>query len=508
MLTHARSSARRLVPSLLLGLAACGGGKTAPDPFPALTAAFLTTDKTVVPTHALGVDPAHSPSDGSGLAALLAAGWGDTADGPGLALVPHTLDGKPPPAPGASPKLLIRFAHLADTQLADDESPARVASFDAMGPTNSAYRPHEAWVCRMLNAMMRTFNKLSETRPIELLLLGGDNIDNAQGNELAWFLQILDGKQAVDCDSGIDDDPIPGPGNDPKDPFWADGIAMPWRWVTGNHDVLHQGTTNIDDRGGEFVGTSAMFGTRDWSRPDGPLTTGAVPADARRAPLHRKELMARVAADGDGHGLGAAQTTSGKAFYSFDAKGGGLRFVVIDTGAEEGSSDGLIRRADFEAYVRPLLVDAEQAGLPTIIVSHHAPPSLTAGTPADDPIHTDEWRELLGSFPHVILHLAGHSHTFRARVATPASGHAFYEAETGSLADWPCEARLFEVWDQDNGTLLIRAIPVDYSVEGDPLLPEARRRAAADYTAGWIGEVAGPGPDDARAIELHIPKAP
>lgn len=55
---------------------------------------------------------------------------------------------------------------------------------------------------------------------------------------------------------------------------------------------------------------------------------------------------------------------------------------------------------------------------------------------------------------------------------------------------------------------LIRAIPVDYSVEGDPLLPEARRRAAADHTAGWIGEVAGPGPDDARAIELTIPKAP
>ena len=62
--------------------------------------------------------------------------------------------------------------HLADTQLADDESPSRLVSFDSMGSTSGAYRPQEAWGCRMLNAAARTINKLHETKPMEFVLLG------------------------------------------------------------------------------------------------------------------------------------------------------------------------------------------------------------------------------------------------------------------------------------------------------------------------------------------------
>ncbi|MES1171488.1 MAG: metallophosphoesterase, partial [Actinomycetota bacterium] len=186
---------------------------------------------------------------------------------------------------------LVRFVHLTDVQLADDESPLRVASLDARGSTQSAFRPQEAHMCRVLSAMVRTINALPD---IDLVLLGGDNIDNAQSNELDWFLGIMNGGK-VDCDSGTDDDPLQGPSNDPKDPFVSAGLAVPWYWVTGNHDIMPQGTVPLtDDARGLAVGDTTELGTRDWSKPGGPVTSSKVIADARRALLGRHNLTARV----------------------------------------------------------------------------------------------------------------------------------------------------------------------------------------------------------------------
>ncbi len=495
----------RLVAGAVLLALGCGGTSLKEaTPLPPLTAAPLTTEQTIVLSHAAGTEPAHSPSDPAGLLALLAAGWGDTMIGAGVSIVPHTLTGVAPPTAGAAPRLLIRFGHLADAQLADDESPARLASFDAMGPTNSAYRPQEAWGCRMLNAAARTFNKIHETRPIELVILGGDNIDNAQGNELDWFTSILDGSPLVECDSGDDDDPVPGPDNDPKDPFFADGLVMPWRWVTGNHDLLFQGSLPIADRRSEYTSDMTLGGTRQWTSPEGPLTTGPIVADARRVSLLPTELLDRVAGRADGHGVTAAARASGRAFYSFDSADSSVRFVAVDTSVAASSSDGAIRRADLEGLVRPLLQQAEADGKWIIVLSHHAASSLGGPTNEGESISPQEWRDFLGSFPRVVLHLGAHSHRFGYRVAQPTTGHAYFEAETASLLDWPDQTRLFEVWDQDNGFLSIRGVPIDYAIEGDPTLAEARRRAAADYAAGWV--TAGPGDPEARAIELYFPK--
>lgn len=491
---------------LPLVASACGGTDLLPPPaLPPVTAAPLTTTQTVRLKHAVGSEPSLSPSDPAQLAQLLAAGWGDTDVGPGLEMAHHTLDGAAAPTSGAAPKLLVRFAHLADTQLADDESPARLAAFDAMGATNSAYRPHEAWGCRVLNAAMRTLNKIHETTPIEMTVLGGDNIDNAQLNELDWFVSILDGSARVECDSGRDDDPVPGPQNDPKDPFAADGLVMPWRWVTGNHDVLFQGSVPIADKRAEYLSDQAPFGTRDWSLPNGPLTTGTIVPDLRRAALDPSDLTKIVGARGDGHGLPASVQASGKVYYSFDAAGGKVRFIALDTCVESNTSDGVIRRSDMETIVKPMLQQAEQDGVYVILLSHHAAASLGATTTASDPVTTEEWRDFLGGFPHVIMHLGAHSHRFAWRVAQP-TGHRYFEAETGSLADWPTELRLFEIWDEDNGFVSIRGVPVDYAAESDPTLAEARRRAAADYTAGWIGSTAGPGEPGSLAVTLWFPK--
>jgi 3',5'-cyclic AMP phosphodiesterase CpdA len=481
-----------------------------PAKLPPLTSAPLTTERTWKLSHPHSIETDHSPLDPRQLSYLLDAGFGDVTDGPGDPIAILTFDGGAPPPAGANRKRVTRFVHLADTQLADDESPGRLMIFDTMGATGAAFRPQEAWGCVMLNAAVRTINALHAKSPLEFVVLGGDNADNAQINEQTWFRQILDGAPSVECDSGGNDDPKPGPDNDPKDPFFAEGLKVPWRWVTGNHDILNQGNfPTTDEQKLTNVGTRAQFGARDWSSLTSRVVQEmTVVADTRREPYTRANLLEELAATGDGHGLkDAAARVDGKAFYAFDVADGPVRIVVLDTAAETGASKGVLHRADVEARVRPLLAKAETDGKYVILVSHHAPGSLSDGTGLGgvkqaDAMTADEWRQFLGGFPHVMMHLAGHSHEYRSSLARPVGGHPFWEVESASLADWPGQLRLLEVWDEDNGYLKIRALPVDYAEENDALAAEFRRRAAADYTAGWAGPVL----TDRGVIELWFPR--
>jgi len=494
---------------LASALFACSSGAEGPPPLPPLpplSAAPLVDARVLSLVHPVEPQGARSPADPSQLQGLLRDGFGDLVAGPGATAVVHTVDDAPPPAIGAAPKLLVRFVHLADAQLADDESPARTVSVDAMGDTSAAFRPQEAWGCRMLNAAVRTVNAVHLKTPIELVVVGGDNADNAQQNEVTWFSTVLGGAASAECDSGEDDDPILGPDNDPKDPFVAAGLAMRWLWVTGNHDILGQGNFRIlPDSRASFIGTEATLGTRDWRLPGAPTTNGPVPADPRREPLTRSALMAMVAADADGHGVRGV--ADGKAFYASDTAGGAVRFIAVDTAAETGGSSGVIHRPDLMMRVKPLLDAALADGVAVILTSHHAAGSLGdgsgfAGTVQPDAITTEAWRAFVGGYPNVIMHLAAHSHRFRTRVARPAGGHAYFEYQTSSLADWPSQLSVIEVWDQDDGFLMIRSTPFDYADEGDPLVTEARRRTAADFTSGWSNV----GVEESGFVELWIAK--
>ena len=71
-----------------------------------------------------------------------------------------------------------------------------------------------------------------------------------------------------------------------------------------------------------------------------------------------------------------------------------------------------------------------------------------------------------------------------------------------NVIDHPGQMRMIEVWDEDNGSLRIRAIPLDYSEEGDPLAAQFRRLATVDYTAGWTDDNAR----DRGVNEFWIPK--
>src|SRR5262245_14075135 len=117
---------------LSIGLSACGsssdedGQTSKPEPV------RLTTEVTLAPTKP-PMDPAdvRDPRDPALRDAMLAEGYGDLVEGPGEAYQTHTPPAQTPPPAGANAKRLARFVHMPDFQLGDDESPTRLASFDA-----------------------------------------------------------------------------------------------------------------------------------------------------------------------------------------------------------------------------------------------------------------------------------------------------------------------------------------------------------------------------------------
>jgi 3',5'-cyclic AMP phosphodiesterase CpdA len=481
-----------------------------------LGAVKTTAEGTLAPKRAR-----QSPKDGPNPAApdaakkYLADGLGDLAPAPAWTYVTRSIDGSTPPAAGPNAKRVLRFAHIPDFQLADDESPTRLGGFDASDVTTSALRPQDAALCRMANAGVRTINALHRKDPVAFVLLGGDNADSAQSNEVDWLLQILSGAPDVECDSGKDDDVVAGPDNDGKDPFVAEGLAMPWKWVTGNHDVLVQGNLALDARQRDLaLGDVASGGTRDYSQPGGPNATGEfVVKDAKRALLSRAELMSKVASHGDGHGLGEANKQSGKAFYTFDPQGTNVRFVILDSAAETGGSEGMLHMADWDKFIKPALDQARADKKWVFIASHHSATNLTKnggpfGSEQADAILPDKWKELVGAYDNVVFSMVGHSHEHRVRAVQPAAGHAWWEVMTSAVADFPHQFRVVELFDQDNGWLMLRGTCVDLATEGDPVAEEGRRLGTVDFVSGWVGGAAGDGPGkaDDRNVELWIKK--
>ena len=103
---------------------------------------------------------------------------------------------------------LVAFAHLADTQMVDEESPGRVELVDFIGgdPFSASYRPQEGLMPFVLNEEARAVRNLrrgpATGAPIRLVMTGGDNVDNAQYNETRWFIDIMDGGRIVNPNSG------------------------------------------------------------------------------------------------------------------------------------------------------------------------------------------------------------------------------------------------------------------------------------------------------------------
>lgn len=503
---------RRFLPlgsaSLLALVAACSSpeGASPAKPLPPLASAKLTTEARLEPVHAVDLAAARAPGVPANLTAMLAEGYGATRSIAGEPVLGRTLDGASAPAFPQGSVRLARFVHLADTQLADDESPARVARLDSPGAAGGAYRPQDFLGCVMLRAAVRTINAIHRADALDAVVLGGDNADNAQTNEVEWFLGLLRGSE-VHCDSGADDDLVPGPDNDGKDPLVSEGLSAPWFWVTGNHDVLNQGTIRTTVNADEPVGTVASLGTRDWTLPGGPIRSGDfVVADPQRAYLSRPDLMSRVLGDGNGHGLKASNVTSGRADYTFDL-GAKVRVIALDTASETGSAEGVLRAAVIDGFLKPALEQAKRDGRFVIVTSHHASTSLTdggetGGTRQPDAITTGDFRALLASYPNMVMHLGAHSHEHKADAV--AGTYPYWEVKSASLMDYPHQPQIYELWQTASGDVVVRTVAFDFSDEGDALAAQARAIGVTDFTCGYTPDGRGQATD--RNLDLWVTK--
>jgi 3',5'-cyclic AMP phosphodiesterase CpdA len=404
-------------------------------------------------------------------------------------------------------KSLLYFPHFTDVHITDEETPLSFGAVTAIS-TGSSYRPQSIYTAQLFDCAVRTANALSIERPFDFIILTGDLTDGSQKNELQLFFDIADGKIA-NPDSGADDDPVAGPGNDGSDPFQAEGFARPYFISIGNHETSLIGTFPVthDDREA-LVGDQpynnmlsvgapgAEPGLRDGSTEFGDiLTEGPIPADPDREFYDFDDiiLMAQESTtEPIGHGFTEDMISGNCADYVFDpTEGLPIRVISLDsrdkpTYDEElnplhtGTDKGALSRVQLEQFLIPELNRAVEDNVLVIIGSHHSP---ARGSFSDDSeVSAEEIQRAILDCPNVIAHLVGHSHTQTYYLVTPAEGedgHPYAEVMTSSLVDWPNQFRIIELVDNNNGTVSVFATAVDVNAPADSLAERGRRFAIA-----------------------------
>jgi hypothetical protein len=431
--------------------------------------------------------------------------------GPGEPHVRYTPFGDPVTA--ADPRSLLYFAQLSDTHITDSESPVRLEGVTRIAFA-SAYRANDNLTTQMLDAVLRSLNLFSfEDRPYDFLFLTGDLSDNAQENELFWFREVMDGG-LVQPDSGAIDDPIPGPGNDFTDPFIAGGLdpRVPYYVIPGNHDTSYLGTFDptprvlealvgdrIDDfyNFGAFSNGEVTFGVRDASRPYGPvIREGRIEPDPRRRMLFGREVMQMFITSPTlppGHGFTQHNLDLEIATYvAQPAANFPLTMIAIDTAMEmilddhgkiiqHASASGEIDRDMWESIVVPALEKAQADNHLIIIASHHCTASMAD---YQSEITSVEMRQTFSSYPNVIAHFCGHGHRtemWTHAAATDATGPGYVEMMQASTIDFPIQGRIWELVDNQNGTLSLFSTQVEPNVSPGMLTWDGLMYAAASH---------------------------
>ncbi len=432
-------------------------------------------------------------------------------------------------------ELLARFVQISDSQIVDEESPGRLTVFADL--SGSAWRPQEAYSTQLLDGMIRTINKLHVARqPLDFVVFTGDATDNAQWNELQWFITAFDGGM-IDPLTGVDDrhpEDRPEPLLDPHQPFAAQGVyqrgvhgeraTLPWYSVFGNHDRFSVGVfpivTNslgrrvsplpLEERMGVFFPRELNpVGFLAWApitpaHPGPPPDFTLLPTFVQRNPhrryvTDRQFIEAHLASmtEPPGHGFDAAHPD--RTWYSV-SPAPGVRLLVLNscTPLLEAPglpfSEGAISSPQVR-FLRHELESAELGGETVIVATHHPSESLQAIY--GSAVTGDAWRSLLNEYRCVKLHVAGHWHQHAV-----FDRGGYVEMVTGSILDPPQEGRVIELWRRredvedvagpaaESSAVELRywtfshlediAPPDDVATElfDDPLLP--MRRAAAE----------------------------
>jgi metallophosphoesterase (TIGR03767 family) len=340
---------------------------------------------------------------------------------------------------------LLVLAQITDLQLADAQSPGRFEFFEYLRGRSGmrafvpAYRPQEVLNVHAIDAIaaaIRSYGGSPETgAPIGLVVSTGDNVDNAQLNELTWYLSLLGGGRVVpssggpgydgvqgagwDCDLYWHPDPVgdryksswgfPGYAgllDEAAAPFDATGVGVPWMSCFGNHDglVFGESVPTTEYRrlvigsekpvalppGLDPIGRELEL----FSRPErflaGPRR-GIIADQSRQIVSRRDFVAAHLAAPGSphGHGYSEANLNDATAYAAYDGVEG-LRLILLDSTNLNGRSDGSLGVRQL-AWLEERLAEVHSlhlssdgrpvaAGLENrlvVLASHHGLASLT-----------------------------------------------------------------------------------------------------------------------------------
>ena len=343
--------------------------------------------------------------------------------------------------------------------------------------------------------------------------------------------------------------------------FRAAGSAVPTYVTNGNHDALAQGNAAaIAPYEAIGIGCAKHFlpmplgGISGTLLQTSPENTVDVPSDPDRQYVNRAQIkeLHDTGAQEDEHGFAyvdpqeQAASNGAASYYSFSPEPG-LRLISIDTQSEAGvpgpSANGSIDDPQFQ-WLAGELNKAEAAGELTIVFGHHpirnlnanlpdelAPPCLVndahghdinPGCDMDPRLSTPirlgtDLQSLLLANKHVIAYVAGHTHEHNVEAFRRADGSGgFWGIETASIVDWPVQARVLELMDNQDGTLSIFGTIVDQEgpVVAKPSGTETDKLPAAHlasigrtlaYNDPQAGAGTGEGATSDRNVELLLP---
>jgi hypothetical protein len=461
----------------------------------------------------------HSPA-----ASTIRATWGDpVGDGqlraqPGETLIARTELSRAAPAAA----VLATIAHLTDAHVLDASSPARVSFLDRLGaPLQSTFRPQEALTAQVLAGAAGAIRSL---RP-DVVIQGGDLIDNAQSNELAQALGALRGgivapgsgrRGYFGVQLGSNPDPFyyrpdvdaprhPGLLRAASTRFRSPGVGARTLPVLGDHDALVAGEVvptgltralAVGDRAlwdlPPGLSLPAAARAQALSSPDGPPDPGVVdqflrqalagptvqvPADPRRRELSFAEVTG---------GLGAG--AGGRLDYAVDV-GAHVRVIVLDLVRRDGGSGGLVAPAQAQ-WLRGQL---GAAGRRWVIVATHQP--LTSSIGGEDLL------SVLDRSRRVIALLHGHTHRNQIVARAGAAG-GYWVIGTASLIDYPQQVRALRVLTTAGGGIAIQTWMLDHDLPGR-LGAISRQLAYLDAQGGRPNGFAGGHAD--RNATLYLP---
>jgi 3',5'-cyclic AMP phosphodiesterase CpdA len=406
-------------------------------------------------------------------------GYRAVVEGPGE---PHLH-----PVPVAKP--IACFVHLTDLHVTDAQSPARFEFVNSRAGDRrfrellTMQRPHETLNCHAIAAMVSAINRL-EAGPLtglapSLVVMTGDAIDNAQHNEMTNLLALLDGG-TVRPDSGAPgyegvqlaswpgtlywqpDGPAGGddfqrilgfpsrPGllDEAMRPFDTEGLKLPWLRCYGNHEQLCQGVGLVTP-----ALSAAMVGSRKPVEMPPDVDPDTAVETFVQAPERYATGAAReVAPDGGRRPIIRPEFVD-PSFYMHDA--GQLMFIALDTVCDAGGADGHVTARQLEWLESRLEESRDRL---VVLLSHHT--SDTVSNPRGEQ-HAGQLLDLLTRSPHVILWLNGHIHANRVKAQ-----RGLWEVTTSSLVDWPCQARVVEIFRAPDGRLAVGCTMLDHDGEG------------------------------------------